>query len=191
MAGSTHERPTNVSNTYVALLRGINVGGNNKLPMKDLVQIFVVAGCRDVRSFIQSGNVIFSADPDLAPLLPTRITAQIAERFGFRVPVLLRTAHQLDGVIRDNPYRARGVDENTVYVLFLAGPPRQPDVATLDPNRSPPDTFIVLGQEIYLHLPEGAARSKLTNAYFDAKLATISTARNWRTVLKLRELMAG
>lgn len=175
--------------TYLALLRGINVGGKNKLPMNDLRDLFVVAGCRDVRTYIQSGNVIFTADPDVVAPLPGVITTQIAQRFGYRVPVMVRTAAQIGDIIQHNPFIAEGAATETLHVLFLADQPSASRVDGLDPDRSPPDTFIVRGQEIYLRLPNGAAETKLSNAYFDAKLATTSTGRNWRTVTTLRALM--
>jgi len=175
--------------TYLALLRGINVGGKNKLPMDSLRDLFVAAGCDDVRTYIQSGNVIFSADPDIVASLPGVITTGIAERFGYRVPVIVRTAAQVGDVTRHNPFLAEGADAETLHVLFLADLPDARSVAGLDPDRSPPDAFSVRGQEIYLRLPNGTARTKLTNAYFDAKLATTSTGRNWRTVTTLRALM--
>jgi uncharacterized protein (DUF1697 family) len=178
-----------MSTTYLALLRGINVGGKNKLPMKDLVAIFVEAGCADVRSYIQSGNVLFRASPEHAATLPGRISEKVAKRFGHRPPVMLRTASQLEDVLRNNPFLEAGLGEETLHVVFLADLPGPESVACLDPQRSAPDRYIVRGQEIYLHLVRSAADTKLTNAYFDSKLATISTGRNWRTVSKLVELM--
>ena len=175
--------------SYLALLRGINVGGKNKLPMKDLIAMFVAAGCRDVRAHIQSGNVIFNADPDVATSLPDVISARIAEHSGYRVPVILRTAESLGDVIRDNPFIAQGMAEEMLHVLFLADTPNGGRVDSLDTARSSPDVFIVHGQEVYLCLPNGAGRTKLTNAYFDTKLATVSTGRNWRTVTTLLALM--
>jgi uncharacterized protein (DUF1697 family) len=178
-----------MSATYVALLRGINVGGKNMLPMKALKEIFVEAGCENVRTYIQSGNVVFSAAPGVSAELPGLITARIAVRFGSRTPVLLRTTEQLRTVISNNPFLDAGAAEETLHVAFLADLPGPHLVDALDPGRSPPDAFIVRGQEIYLHLPNGAGSTKLSNAYFDSKLATTSTGRNWRTVNKLLELM--
>jgi uncharacterized protein (DUF1697 family) len=175
--------------TFLALLRGVNVGGKNKLPMKDLAGMFADAGCDDVRTFIQSGNVIFKATPTLAARLPAAIAARIAERFGYRTPVVLRTAAELADVVANNPFLKRGAAEDALHVLFLASLPTSDMIHALDHDRSPPDAFIVQGREVYLQLPGGAARSKLTNAYFDAKLATISTGRNWRTVTTLLDLM--
>ena len=176
------------SATYLALLRGINVGGKNKLPMKDLVDLFVEAGCDDVRTYIQSGNVIFGAAPDLAARLPGLVAARIAERFGYRTPAVLLTADQLRDVVANNPFLAAGAVEDELHVMFLADRPDPRRIADLDPDRSPPDAFVVRDQEIYLRLPHGVARTRLTNYYFDAKLGTTSTGRNWRTVIKLLEL---
>jgi uncharacterized protein (DUF1697 family) len=180
-----------MSGTYLALLRGINVGGKNKLLMRDLCEMFSSVGCEDVRTFIQSGNVIFRASPALSAGIPGLIAAQIAKTFGYRTPVVLRTSEQLGDVIRNNPLLESGVAEETLHVLFLADLPSPDLVGKLDPHRSTPDAFIVRGREVYLRLPNGVARSKLTNDYFDSKLATTSTARNWRTVTKLFELMKG
>jgi uncharacterized protein (DUF1697 family) len=175
--------------TYLALLRGINVGGKNKLPMKDLIEIFVSHGCENVLSYIQSGNIIFRSGPSVAAEIPTVIAAQITARFGLRVPVVLRTVEELRHVALNNPFLQAGAAEDTLHVMFLADLPSAQRVASLDPDRSPPDAFQVLGREIYLHLPKGVADSKLTNAYFDSKLATTSTGRNWRTVCKLLAMM--
>ena len=95
----------------VALLRGINVGGKNKLPMSELRKMFIAAGCRDVQTYIQSGNVIFGANPAIVARLPGTIAAQIAERYGYRIPVVVRTAEQIGAVIRNNPFIAQGVAE--------------------------------------------------------------------------------
>jgi uncharacterized protein (DUF1697 family) len=180
-----------MSATYLALLRGINVGGKNKLPMKDLVEIFIEAGCESVRTYIQSGNVIFRASPGVSARVSGQITTQIAKNFGYRTPVILRTAEQLRDVISNNPFLKAGAAEDTLHVMFLADLPSHVSVDNLDPDRSPPDTFIVRGQEVYLQLPNGVAGTKLSNNYFDSKLTTTSTGRNWRTVTKLLELMGG
>jgi uncharacterized protein (DUF1697 family) len=180
-----------MATTYVGLLRGINVGGKNKLPMKDLAAMFVAAGCGDVRTFIQSGNVIFKSDATLSRRVPDLVAAQIAERFGYRTPVVLRSAEQIREVIRANPFVEAGTDEDALHVMFLADLPKAAAVAALDPERSPGDTFVVCGRDVYLRLPNGGAKTKLTNAYFDSKLVTVSTVRNWRTTTKLLELMTG
>jgi uncharacterized protein (DUF1697 family) len=171
--------------TFVALLRGINVGGKNKLPMKDLVGMFERAGCVTTRHYIQSGNIVFSAPETLAPKIPVMVEAAIAKGLGLRVPVVLRSEKELRGVVAGNPFLKTGVDPDALHVMFLAARPSKAAVEKLDPARSPPDAFVVKGREIYLACPDGVGRTKLTNAWFDSKLETVSTSRSWRTVLKL------
>ena len=178
-----------MTGTHVALLRGINVGGRNKLPMRELAAIFADAGCTDVTTYIQSGNVIFRAPSRLATRIPKLITDSIAERLALRVPVVTRSAAEFEAVVAGNPYLGIETDFTKLHVAFLADHPTSAALDALDPDRSPGDAYQVQGSEIYLHLPNGAARTKLTNAYFDAKLGTTSTARNWKTVLKLHDLL--
>jgi uncharacterized protein (DUF1697 family) len=172
---------------YAAMLRGINVGGRNMVPMKELVAMFTKAGCSEVRNYIQSGNVVFSADATLAVRIAKTIERAVHERFGVRSPVIVRAAGDLRRVVQRNPFLARGEPAERLHVMFLADPPSATTVASLDRDRSPPDAFEVVGREVYLCLPNGMARTKLTNAWFDSKLATVSTARNWKTVLTLAE----
>jgi len=178
------------SDTHVALLRGINVAGKNKVPMKELAAILAGAGCRDVRTYIQSGNVVYRAPTALARRVPAAVSAALARRLGLTVPVVTRSAAELDAVARENPFLRAGADPATLHVAFLADHPSADRVAALDPKRSPPDTFEVRGREVYLCCPKGYGTTKLTNAWFDGKLQTTSTVRNWRTVLTLLE-MAG
>lgn len=176
---------------HVALLRGINVGGKNKLPMKELVRIFEAAGVSSARTYVQSGNVVFEAAAAKVAKIGTAVQKAIADELGLTVPLVLRSAKDYAAAIARNPYvAARGVDEKELYVGFLADRPEPAAVAKLDPNRSPPDQFQVIGQEIHLRIPNGVADSKLTNAYFDKQLGTVSTFRNWRTVQALGEMLA-
>ncbi len=177
-----------MASTHIALLRGINVGGKNKLPMKQLAQVFSELGCDEIRTYIQSGNVVFKAG-DVGRFAP-RLTKALHLRFGFQVPVVLRSADELDGIARRNPFLATGADPKSLHVAFLAEVPDPERPDELDPQRSPGDTFVVRGREVYLHCPNGFARTKLTNAYFDARLGTTSTIRNWKTVLKLQGLVS-
>jgi len=177
--------------TYLALLRGVNVGGKNKLPMKGLVELCREIGCGEVRTYIQSGNVIFQADPAVESALPAMISAGIAARYELRVPVVVRTAGRMAEIVRANPFLEAGVPEETLHVMFLADQPAAGRIDSLDPDRSPPDRFAVRGSDIYLWLPNGVAETKLSTGYFDARLATTSTGRNWRTVTTLLALMTG
>ncbi len=174
---------------HVALLRGINVGGKNKLPMADLVSLFSEAGCTDVCTYVQSGNVVFRALAAALPKLPGLLARRIEERFGLQVPVVLRSAEQFRRVVAENPFLEAGADPARLHVAFLADLPTRSRAAALDAERSPGDAFELRGRELYLHLPNGVARTRLTNAYFDTVLATTSTLRNWRTVGNLHELL--
>ena len=172
--------------THLALLRGINVGGKAKLPMKELSAIFAAAGATNIRTYIQSGNVLFESPlPD--PLIAL-VTTEIARIYGYPGRIVLRSAAELNAAFNANPFAKAGKLRETLHVYFLADKPDPAATKSLDPDRSPGDSCVVRNREIYLHLPNGMARTKLTNAYFDAKLKTTSTARNWNTVGKLVEL---
>jgi uncharacterized protein (DUF1697 family) len=173
---------------HLALLRGINVGGKAKLPMKELSAIFATTGATNVRTFIQSGNVIFEA---AAPeKVAAAVTLEIARIYSYPGRIVLRTAAELKTAYKANPFANAGAPLETLHVYFLADKPDPAAVKSLDPDRSPGDSFAIRNREIYLHLPNGMARTKLTNAWFDSKLKTVSTARNWNTVAKLVELMS-
>ena len=191
-AGNSSSTPTDegssVSSVNIALLRGINVGGKNRLPMKDLVTMFVDAGCDDVRTYIQSGNVLFRSKPALVEGIPSLVSSAIMSRFGYRVPIITRTATELGEIVRANPFVEVGADAGKLHVVFLADQPDAASAETLDPDRSPGDEFAAIGSDVYLHCPDGFARTRLTNSYFDSRLSTTSTTRNWRTVVKLLEL---
>ena len=175
----------------IALLRGINVGGKNRLPMKELAALFVDAGCEDVRTYIQSGNVVFRTGSTEGEDISTVISASILSRLGYQIPVITRTAREFQEIVQANPFVEAGAEADKLHFMFLAELPDSANVEALDTDRSPGDEFAVLGREIYLHCPNGVARSKLTNSYFDSRLSTTSTTRNWRTTLKLLELAAG
>ena len=172
---------------YVALLRGVNVGGRNKLPMADLREIFAEAGCAAVQTYIQSGNVVFEAAQDMAERVPEIVTLAIRRRIDIETAVIVRSREELRQVADSNPFDTSG-DPRLLHVAFLQDTPGAEAVARLDPLRSPPDAFAVRGRNVYLHYPNGVARSKLTNEYLAAQLETVSTMRNWRTVLTLLEM---
>lgn len=176
--------------THVALLRGINVGGKHRVPMAELRAVFEEIGCADVRTYIQSGNVVYRAPKSLAPRVADAAAEALAKRYDFAVPVVTRSAAEFADIASANPFLDRDADPKALHVVFLARRPDAAAVAALDPDRSPPNEFVVRGREIYLFCPNGVARTKLTNDWFDRALATTSTSRNGRTVGKLLE-MAG
>ena len=159
--------------------------------MATLAAMFSDAGASDVTTYIQSGNVVFGAPAKAAATIAARIEQLIEKRFAMRIPLVLRSARELADAAARNPFLARGVGENELHVMFLADKPPAKLAAALDASRSPGDELALVGRDLYLRLPNGAGRSKLTNAYVDKTLATVSTQRNWRTVLKLCELANG
>jgi uncharacterized protein (DUF1697 family) len=179
-----------MKSAYVALLRGVNVGSANRLPMERLRALFVEAGASDVETLMRSGNVVFAATDANAAKIIGAVAGAINREFGFAAPMALRGSAALRALIDDNPFVGRGVDPDTLHALCLTETPSAASLARLDPNRSPPDEFLVSGQDVYLRLPSGVARTRLTNAWFDSRLGVVSTLRNWRTILKLGELIA-
>jgi uncharacterized protein (DUF1697 family) len=170
---------------WVALLRGVNVGGKHRLPMKLLRGFFEAAGCEAVRTVGASGNVLFRATAAVARAAPGLVEVRIHEACGFRSPVVLRSAAEVAAVRAGNPFLAEGEDEGRLYVSFLAGKPAAG--ATIDPTRSPGDRFALRGRELYLCLAGGVSGSKWTSDYLDRALGAVGTVRNWRTVGKLGE----
>jgi uncharacterized protein (DUF1697 family) len=173
---------------YVALLRGINVGGRTKLPMAELRALMETLGHEDVVTYIQSGNVVFRSAAKEAKVA-SDIAAGIKKEFGYQLPVIVRTRAQLAKVVAGNPYLKSGAEPSKLHVTFLAAKPTATAIAKLDPDRCPPDEFIVSGREIFMLLPNGMGRTKLTIDYFEKRLATQGTARNWNTVNKLLGMM--
>ena len=176
--------------TYIALFRGINVGGKNRLPMKDLTALLDGLGLRDVKTYIQSGNVVFRGEPADTELLSKRISAAIEASHGFAPRVLLLDTPALDRAIRDNPYPEAEAAPNTLYVNFLAAVPPCPDLDGLEKRRVHGERYALMGDVCYLHAPDGIGRSKLA-AGMERLLCVPMTSRNWNTVVKLGELASG
>jgi uncharacterized protein (DUF1697 family) len=174
---------------YLALLRAVNVGGKSKLPMKELRDAMQAAGFANVATYIQSGNVLFDAPDADRDALPGRLAALIEREFGVRSPVVLRTRDELAQAIANYPFAGDGTPAKLLHIMFLADLPAPANVAALDPNRSPGDDYVVIGRDVHIRFGAGVAGSKLTNAYFDAKLGTVGTARNLRTANTLLEMI--
>lgn len=175
----------------VALLRGINVGGARKLPMADLRALCEGLGWREVRTFIQSGNVLFRAEGD-DPALAAALEGAIARRFGYPdVPVVLRDREGLAAALASVPFDRAATDPKLLHVVFLDREPDPAAVAALDPDRSPGDAYVVFGRDVHVRYGAGAGRSKLTLDWLEARLGARGTARNLRTVEALRDALGG
>lgn len=175
---------------YVALLRGINVGGNRILPMKDLKALFEKLGYTEVSTYIQSGNVVFGASAALAKGIASAVDKAIQAKFGFSVPIVVRSAAEMEAIAKGNPY-LKSAPAESLHVAFLAQRPTAALAKALTNPGVDGEKFELKGSEIYLMFPKGLAKTKVTNAYFDSKLQTISTVRNWRTTLALLEMAKG
>jgi uncharacterized protein (DUF1697 family) len=158
--------------------------------MQGLRELFAQSGATDVETLIQSGNVIFTASEARAPKIIEEAVSRLKHHYGFAAPMVLRDARTWAALIDGNPFVRSGANPDTLHALCLSEKPSAAAVLSLDPNRSPKDEFRICGRDVYLRLSSGVARSKLTNAWFDSKLGVVSTLRNWRTVMKLGEIIA-
>jgi uncharacterized protein (DUF1697 family) len=172
--------------TWIALFRGINVGGNNKLPMKELATLLEGLGLSGVRTYIQSGNVVFRSPKGTTAKWSGDIRAAVVTRFGFSPWVLVMETTTLRKIVVANPFPHAEADHKSLHLFFAAGPLKGADRAGLDALKSPTETWAIIDSVFYLHAPEGIGRSKLA-ARAERQLGVETTARNWRTV---RELLA-
>ena len=164
--------------TYIAMLRGINVSGHRIIRMEDLRKSFETLGFRQVKTYVQSGNVIFEAGKDSAASLCEQIRKRLSRNFGFEVPVLLKTSKELEQTIHDNPFlKAAAIDHSKLHVTFLSKAAAK-NLETLVMNG---EQFYVNGQEIYLYCPNGYGRTKLSNVAIEKKLGVEATTRNWNS----------
>jgi len=175
---------------WIALLRGVNVGGNNKLPMKALQTALTAGGFAGVATYIQSGNVVFQAE-GTAAALAAQTGDIIATQFGFRPGIKLLRRTELAAAAKANPFPEAAAEEGgkQLHLFFLDGPPDAGHAAALDAIRTPTERWALAGGVFYLHTPEGFGRSKLA-AQAEKKLKISATARNWRSIQALLELSA-
>ncbi|MGA6153292.1 DUF1697 domain-containing protein [Stenotrophomonas sp. NPDC087984] len=176
----------------IALLRGINVGGNRKFPMARQRELMAELGFEDVIVHLQTGNIVF-ADPGTPPERTARTLEDgFAADLGFPVPVMVRTRDELAAAIEANPYPEAAAEPKTLHVVFLADVPTDPAALAaldaLDPAAYAPEEFRLIGREIFLRCPDGIGRSKLATKVANARLGVPATARNWNTVTKLLAL---
>jgi uncharacterized protein (DUF1697 family) len=176
--------------SHIALLRSVNVG-ENMLRMPRLREMLAELELADVKTYLQSGNALFRANGTAARLAAT-IEARLAGETRLPVSVLIRTPAQLERIIEGNPFlRESGVDQKRLHVTFLAGPASQAGLAALGSLKSGADRWHAAGAEIYLHCPDGYARTKLNNTVIERLLSVRATTRNWSTVTALYEMSRG
>jgi uncharacterized protein (DUF1697 family) len=177
-------RKSDLMKTYIALFRGVNVGGNNVLPMKELVALLENIGSQNVNSYIQSGNAVFQNEEENASLLSNRITAAIKKSHGFEPQIVLLELEEIERAVGSNPFPEAESEPKTLHVHFLSSIPKNPDLDTLESIKSARERFALKDGVFYLHAPDGIGRSKLaSNA--EKLLGVPMTGRNWRTVCKV------
>jgi uncharacterized protein (DUF1697 family) len=174
--------------TYVAFFRGINVGGNCILPMKELIATLEEMGARKVRTYIQSGNAVFESGEQNLARLSKQLSAEIKKRRGFEPHVLILTLEALSKAIAENPFPEGVDDPSSLHLGFLASSPKSPDLKKLSSLKKESERFHLSENVFYLHAPEGIGRSKLA-ASAEKLLGVPMTARNWKTVCKVMEMV--
>jgi len=168
---------------YVAMLRGINVAGKKIVKMENLRASLEALGLGQVRTYVQTGNVIFEAPKTSPNELSNIITAKISKDFGFSIPMVLRTSNEIGKIVEDNPFlNERGLDHSKLHITFLAALPSKNAKERIDDLNARPERFRVRGREIYLYCPDGYGRTKLSNNAIEKALSVGATTRNWKTV---------
>jgi uncharacterized protein (DUF1697 family) len=175
---------------FISMLRGINVSGQKLIKMPELKLLYERVGFSNVVTYIQSGNVIFSAGADIpVKELSTEIRNAIFEKFGFDVPVILRTIDEMQEIVRLNPFQdEQGHVPDNIYITFLEDEALAEKIEKINSFDFLPDKFKIMGSEIYLNCSAGYGTTKLSNTFFEGKLNVRATTRNWKTVNRLIEL---
>lgn len=177
-----------IASKYIALFRGINVGGKNALPMKALTGIVEAQGYTGVRSYIQSGNVVFESTQAKAETFPKDIGDAIMREYGFCPDIHIMSAKALKKAVDKNPFSMAEAEPNSLHLFFLADTPKHPDLDALQQIKTDSESFKLIGSVFYLHAPDGVGRSKLA-AQAEKRLGASATARNWNTVTRLLEMV--
>lgn len=172
---------------YVAFLRGINVGGKTIIKMEELRKVFSGLGFENVKSYIQSGNVLFETDERDEAKLTAKIEQAVEENF-FKTPVMIRSIQDVADAVKNNPFAGENFQDKLFHLVFLAEKLSDEKAAMLLSNNSEKEKFAVRNREVYCLLRDGTADSLLGKKYIDNKLKTPATARNWRTMKKILEL---
>jgi uncharacterized protein (DUF1697 family) len=173
---------------HIALLRGINVGGHNKVPMADLRRVLEDAGFEDVRTYVQSGNVALSAAEKSPGKVGRAVEKAIEGAFGFDVAVVVRSREEIAALVADDPLGDVATNPKYRVVVFLAEKLDRKRLADVDPDEFAPEAFALRDYEIVMWAPEGQRDSKLVRTLTERRTGVVGTARNWRTVEKLLDL---
>lgn len=179
-------------NTYISLLRGINVNGQKLIKMDALKKACTEIGLENVRTYIQSGNLIFESPSENSISISESISRKIHEDFGFDVPVITITKKELEQVIAANPFSKKSsMDSTFFHVAFLSEAPSSQSIESLQEIEVKADEFAFIGKAMYLYCPDGYSNSRLTNGFLEARLKVTATTRNWKTTNELFRIVSG
>jgi uncharacterized protein (DUF1697 family) len=170
---------------YIALLRGINVSGQKKIPMVELRACLKDSGFENIETYIQSGNVIFESDNSDVKILADKMQEAIKNTFGFEVPVLVIGQNVYQEIISSNPFLGKSEDTKPLYAGFLFDSPQNDRVTELKNSDTGNDKYIISESHIFMKYAEGIGKSKMDNNFFEKKLKVRMTTRNWNTIMKL------
>lgn len=170
--------------TYIALFRGINVGGHNKLPMKELRALLGNLGYQNTDTYIQTGNVVFQTQENNKEEISDKISSGVEKNYGFKPGVLLLELEEMEKAIAGNPFPEAEAEHKSLHLIFLASTPKDPDLKSLENIKKDSERFVLKGKVFYLHAPDGIGRSKLAGKT-EKSLGVSMTGRNWRTVQKI------
>ena len=176
--------------TYITLLRGINVSGHKTILMDDLKELFEKMDFEDVKTYIQSGNIIFKTGNTFTDAeLAQRIQQSVIGRYNFFVPVFVRSREEMTEIVSENPFlKERDINPDWLHVTFLSDSPRQSDREVISTYDFSPDRFYLVRNQAYLYCPQGYGNTKISNLFFENRLKVNATTRNWKTVVKLVDL---
>lgn len=174
--------------TYLALLRGINVGGHKKVPMADLRQVLTESGLQNVKTYIQSGNVIFQSSNKSIDSIKEKISKAIESHFGFKVPVLVKTKKEMQSVFDSCPF-SKEKKENSYFTLLYTIPEKKIIEEKNNLEKPANEEFVITDNCIYFYSSTGYGRTKYNNNFFERKLNVVATARNYKTICKLLQML--
>lgn len=169
-------------------MRGINVGGNKRMTMTDLKLLYETLGFEQIDSYIQSGNVVFCSNMTSTTEIGKALSAAIYQKYGFEVPVLVRTLTEVEALLTSNPFISMGFNENELYISLLSELPSTAAIEQLNALPNFGDECCIKGREIYLHCPHSYMQTRWQNSFLEKKLKIIATTRNWRTIQEMHRL---
>lgn len=175
--------------TYISILRGINLGGHNTIKMDDLKKLLSEIGLQNIQTYIQSGNVVYQFRKTDTKNLDTLIRSKILDQYGFEVPVITMTLNELALTVKGNTFvENKTKDPAFFHITFLSDKPQPENLDNISATKYSPDEFAIIDKAVYLYCPKGYGITKLSNKFLETKLRVNATTRNWKTVNELLKI---